>query len=178
MTVVGAWQLLIMLLLAAEWTASAQVRVVLYGDDRLAGIHEVDVVVTVAGETTQPCAVSRPALQTGTAGTLRAAGIRATVSEKASSWHYTVHVTVHTRAAGDRCASAITAELAAQVEGFPEADKFAAPGAWGSVLIGPMSLARENDLVTSAPREHDALVQAAVGVQAAALAERIRRANP
>jgi len=164
-------------LLASCATLDAQVRIVLYGDDRLAGITEVDVVVTVAGDTAA-CAVSRPALQTGATDTLRAARIRATVSEKASSWHYTVLVAVHKSSAGEGCASAVTTELVAQVEGFPEADKFAAPGAWGSILIGPMSLVRENDLVTSAPREHDAAVQAAARGQVTALAARIRRANP
>ena len=164
-------------LVAALATAEEQVRVILYGDDRLKGITEVDVVVTVLGDTAA-CTVSRPALQTGATNTLRNSRIRATVSEKASSWHYTVLMTIHLSAAGNGCASAVTTELVAQVEGFPEADKFAAPGAWGSILMGPMSLVRENDLVTSAPREHDAAVQAAALAQVAALAERVRRANP
>jgi hypothetical protein len=165
------------LLLASIAAAAAQVRIVLYGDDRLKGITEVDVVVTVTGDTAV-CAVSRPTLQTGATETLRSSRIRATVSEKASSWHYTVLLTVHKSAAGDECASAVTTELVAQVEGFPEADKFAAPGAWGSILIGPMSLVRENDLVTSPVSEHDAAVQAAARAQITAIAERIGRANP
>jgi hypothetical protein len=41
-----------------------------------------------------------------------------------------------------------------------------------------MSLVKENDLVTSGRREHDAAVQAAARAQVSALAERIRRANP
>ncbi len=164
-------------LLASLATTGAQVRVVLYGDDRLKGITEVDVVVTVLGEAAA-CAVSRPGLQTAAVGVLQGSRIRATVSEKASSWHYTVLMTVRKSPAGDGCASAVSTELVAQVEGFPEADKFAAPGAWGSILMGPMSLVRENDLVTSAPREHDATVQAAALAQVAALAERVRRANP
>jgi hypothetical protein len=41
-----------------------------------------------------------------------------------------------------------------------------------------MSLVRDNDLVTSGPREHDAAVQAVAGAQVTALAGRIRRANP
>ena len=164
-------------LLASLVTADGQVRVVLYGDDRLRGITEVDVVVTVMGEAAA-CAVSRPALQTSATDTLETSRLRATVSEKASSWHYTVLVTVHQSAAGEGCASAVTTELVAQVEGFPEADKFAAPGAWGSILIGPMSLVRENDLVTSPVSEHDAAVQAAARAQITAIAERIGRANP
>jgi hypothetical protein len=166
------------LMLLAEVTAAGQTRVVLYGDDRLAGIREVDVVVIVSDDSTARCPVTRSALQTSTIGILRASGIRATISEKASSWHHTVQVTVQTRAAGTGCASAVTTELATHVEGFPDADKVAPPGAWGSILVGPMTLVRENDLVTSAPREHDAAVQAAVGAQAAALGERVRRANP
>jgi hypothetical protein len=165
------------LLLLSVTTADAQVRVVLYGDDRLRGISEVDVVVTLTGDA-PGCAVARPSLQTDAVGTLRGSRIRATVSEKASSWHYTVLITVQTRAAGNECATAVTTELVAQVEGFPEADKFAAAEAWGSVLIGPMSLARENALVTSAPNAHDATVQATARAQVAALAERVRRANP
>jgi hypothetical protein len=109
---------------------------------------------------------------------LRASHIRATVSEQTSSWHHTVMVNVQNGRAGDRCVSALATELVTDVEGFPEADKLAVPGTWGSILIGTMSLVRENDLVTSSPREHDAAVQAAVRVQASALAERIRRANP
>ena len=165
-------------LLATATTAHPQVRVVLYGDDRLAGIAEVDVVVSVTGDGTTRCAVSRPSLQMAATNTLRAARIRATVSERASSWHYSVLVNVHTSWAGGGCVSAFTTELVAQVEGFPEADKFAAAGTWGSILIGPMSLVRENDLVTSPSREHDADVQAAARAQVAALAERIRRAKP
>ena len=167
-----------MLLLALAASAAAQVRVVLYGDDRLAGIAELDVVVIVTGETSTSCAVSRPALQTGAVEALRGAHVRATVSEKASSWHHTLIVNVHQGRSGDGCVSALITELVTQVEGFPEADKFAAPGRWWSILIGPMSLGRENGLVTSFAREHDAAVQAAVRVQASALAERIRRANP
>jgi hypothetical protein len=165
-------------LVASLATADGQVRVVLHGDDRLKGIAEVDVVVTVSGDVTGGCVVSRPALQTGATEVLRNARIKATVSEKASSWHYTVLVTVHKATAGEGCASAVTTELVAQVEGFPEADKFAAPDAWGSILMGPMSLTREIDLVTSGPREHDAAIQAAARAQVTALAERIRRANP
>ena len=165
------------LLLASISVPETQVRMVLYGDDRLKGITEVDVVVSVTGDTSA-CVVSRSALQTGATDTLRSSRIRATVSEKASSWHYTVLLTVHGRADGDRCASAIMTELVAQVEGFPEADKFAAPGAWGSILIGPMALVRENDLVTAPAREHDAEVQAAARSQVTALAERIGRSNP
>jgi hypothetical protein len=168
----------IVLLLGLAGRAHAQVRVILYGDDRLAGITEVDVVVTVTGDTTTQCTVSRPGLQTRAAETLRASHIRATVSEHASSWHYTVMVNVQNGRAGDRCVSALVTELVAHVEGFPEADKFAVPGTWGSILIGTMSLVRENDLVTSSPREHDAAVQAAAGAQVAVLADRIRRANP
>jgi hypothetical protein len=178
MTVVGPGQLVVVMLLTWVASGSAQVRVVLYGDDRLAGIHEVDVVVTVSADATGRCPIARPALQTDTRDTLRANRIRATGSEKASSWHHTVQVAVQTRAAGTGCASAVTTELVTHVEGFPEADKVAPPGAWGSILIGPMTLVREIDLVTSAPREHDAAVQAAVSAQAAALAERVRRANP
>jgi hypothetical protein len=169
-----AW--LTVVCLVASLTAEGQVRVILYGDDRLRGITEVDVVVTVLGDSA--CTVSRAGLQTGAARTLRDSQIRATVSDKASSWHYTVWITVHKSAAGNGCASAVTTELVAQVEGFPEADKYAPPGAWGSILIGPMSLVRENDLVTSAPREHDAAVQTATLAQVTALAERVRRANP
>ena len=165
-------------LAASLATADGQVRVVLHGDDRLKGIAEVDVVVTVTEDATAACVVSRPALQTSAAELLRASDIRATVSEKASSWHYTVLMTVHRATASEGCASAVTTELVAQVEGFPEADKFAAPGAWGSILMGTMSLARENDLVTSSPRAHDAVVQAAARTQVTALAGRIRRANP
>ena len=129
-------------LLAALATAEEQVRVILYGDDRLKGITEVDVVVTVLGEPAA-CAVARSGTADWATNVFsEGSRIRATVSEKASSWHYTVLMTVHRSPAGDGCASAVSTELVAQVEGFPEADKFAAPGAWGSILMGPMSLVR------------------------------------
>lgn len=169
---------LVVSLLARAAPGHAQVRVILYGDDRLAGITAVDVVVTVTGDFATQCAVSRVELQTRAAETLRAAQIRATVSEVASSWHYTVTVTVRNGLAGGACVSALSTELVAHVEGFPEADKFAAADAWGSILIGTMSLVRENDLVTSPLNEHDVAVQAAATAQVAGLAERVRRANP
>jgi hypothetical protein len=172
----NAW--IVVMFAAAAMTAAAasQVRVVRYGDDRLTGITQVDVVVSIAGDVDR-CPIDRARLQQAAVETLRALQVRATVSEKASSWFYSVLVSAHAAAVGGSCASAIGAELIAQVDGIPEADRHAAPGAWGSLLVGRLSLIRETAMVTSRAPEHAVPVETALRAQIAAIGERISAVN-
>ena len=156
--------------------ASAQVRVVRYDDDRLRGITEVDVVVAVAGDV-ERCGVSRVRLQQRTIDVLRESRLKATSSEKASSWFYSVLVSAHTAAVGSSCATAMTTELVAQVEGIPEADRYAPTGSWGSLLVGPLCLVRETAMATSAATEHAGSVDITLRAQLTAIGARISAAN-
>jgi len=108
---------------------------------------------------------------------LRAAGIKASVSAKAGSWFYTVYVTAESSAADGRCVTAVSAELVAQVEGIPEADRYAPQDAWGSLLVGQMPLIREGSLVSSDRVEHASGVAAALGDQVSAIGARIGAVN-
>ena len=153
----------------------AQVRVVRYGDERLVGVAEVDVLIVtspVAG-----CRVDSAEAQELVLRLLREHGVRATASARARSWHYSVVVTVRTAPSADACVSAVSSELVAEVAGIPEADKVAVPGAWGSLLMGPMPLAHDMTLVISSRVTHDADVGRAVETQVTAIADRIRSAN-
>jgi hypothetical protein len=153
-----------------------QVRVVRSGDDRLSGVDQVDVLVVLESAQAQ-CETSVPSMRAQAVDALRAAGITATTSEKARSWHYSIVVTVRTETAAATCASAILSELVAEVAAVPEADKALPPAHWGSWLMGIMPLVRESALVIASPVAHDAAVQQAVRTHAAAIASRIRRAN-
>lgn len=163
------------LLLTAS--VASQVRVVRYGDDRLAGIDEVDVLVT-DGSDGRGCAFTRQTAQERAVRALRAVNIKATSSDKARSWHYSVVIDVERTELSAICASAITTELVADVSGIPEADRELPAGRWGSLLVGVMPLARDKTLVIGAALEHDAAVQQAIESQVAALAARIRSAIP
>ena len=155
---------------------AGQVRVVRYGDDRLSGIDQVDLLV-VLESTRETCQTSVPSLQRQALDILRAAGIKATSSEKARSWHYSVVVNVRTDTDGTTCATAIATELVAEVAGIPESDKELPPERWGSWLMGTMSLARESALVIGGPLAHDAAVQRAIRTHVLAIAGKIRSAN-
>jgi len=171
-----AWIAALIAAAALDLTSPGQVRVVRHGDERLAGISQVDVVVSTNGDVAR-CPVDRAQLQQSAVAVMGASRVKATVSEKASSWFYSVLVTTHSVAAGGTCASAVTAELVAQVEAMPEADRQAAPGTWGSLLVGPMSLVRETELITSPPVEHAARLQKLIGAQLAAIGARISLVN-
>ena len=157
---------------------TADVRVVRYGDDRLTGITTIDVVVPDLDAHAASCGLSRVELQDAAVASLRAAGIKASVSGRASSWFYTIYVTVGAAAEDDRCVSSIGAELMAQVEGIPEADRHAAKDAWGSLLVGQMSLAREGVIISSSRAGHRARAEASVRDQVGAIGARIRAVNP
>ena len=156
---------------------AAQVRVVRYGDDRLYGITEVDVIVATPPEPHAMCQAApsswpRPALTA-----LRSAGIKATHSLKARSSPYSVVIEVRIAAAASGCAATVTTELVAGVSGIPDADSARPPGEWGSLLVGFMPLTHETALVISSAVEHDASVQRVIEAHVASIAARIRSVN-
>jgi hypothetical protein len=160
----------------AAVAAPAQVRVVRRGDDRLAGIDAVDVVVRGLDSETQPCGLAKSALLDVAASALRSAGLRATVSVRDSSWFYSTIVGVASSASGGRCATALSTSLIAHVDGIPGTDRYA-PERWGSLLVGEMPLVSELAVVHTTPSSHAAAVAAAVRKQISAIGERIRLAN-
>ena len=81
-----------LLIVGASIAASPQVRVVRRGDERLAGIDTVDVVVRGLDTAPAACGVGKPALFDAATGALRRAGLRATVSARDSSWFYSTIV--------------------------------------------------------------------------------------
>lgn len=153
-----------------------QVRVVRSGDDRLAGIRAVDVLVTQT-ETTATCALTTSSIQALAIDTLRTAGIQATLSQKARSTFYSVVIDIGSARREAICAADVTTELVAQVNGIPEADRWLAPGEWGSLLVGFMPLLHHNTLVIGPALEHDASVRHTVRAQVAAVADKIRSIN-
>ena len=159
-------------------SVQGQVRVVRHGDERLAGITEVDVLVRVTPDHDAPCVTERRPLQELAIATLREVPLKATLSEKSARWFYSVLITVTSTAGGRSCAAAVATELVAHVEAVPDADRAAAPGRWGSLLVGELPLVRESALVTTPAKAHDAAVHKVVRAQLASLGERIRAANP
>jgi hypothetical protein len=118
-----------------------------------------------------------PDLQTAVTTALRAAGLKATISNVARSHPYSVVIDIRSSEAGPTCASALHSQLVAEVEGVPEADKYGPPGQWGSLLRGFMPLLQDQALVIASPVEHDADVQRAVHSAVAAMAAKIKSAD-
>ncbi|MBA3269558.1 MAG: hypothetical protein H0T71_03535 [Acidobacteria bacterium] len=164
------------LMVAALEGGSAQVRVVRSGDDRLRGITQVDVVVAADGDVKR-CAVERGRVQRAAVETLRGSRLDATVSEKARSWFQSVLISTHTAAVNGSCVTALRTELVAQVHGIPEAEQQLPPDAWGSLLVGPLSLICETAMVTSPVTEHMRLVDTAVRARLTAIGDRISAAS-
>jgi hypothetical protein len=154
----------------------AQVRVVRRGDERLVGITRVDVVVGGLDETAV-CGVRKPELQQQAVAQLVAAGLRASASERDSSWFYSVRVDVRSQRVNGSCATALATDLIAHGDAVPEADRHAAPQDWGSLLVGEMTLIHDLALVSGRAADHAAAVAASLAAQTAAIGERIRTAN-
>jgi hypothetical protein len=165
------------LMLSTAAAAQTQVRVVRYGDDRLAGIQEVDVVVSMTSSEAPPCVPSRSPLQAIARDTLRSAGVKATVSEKASSWFYSLVLTLASTRVDGHCVTSLATELMAEVEGIAAADRDASPGAWGTLLVGHMPLSTAAELVTTPVSAHDVAVREAVRARVTSIAARLRLAN-
>lgn len=168
---------LLTLLVVSSTAADTQVRLVLRDDDRLRGIRSVDVVVNDTPDGEPRCRLDRGALQSAAVAALQGTGLRATVSDKASSWFHTVEVDVRTVAAGDQCVSALSADLVAHVDGLPEADRGLPPEAWGSLLIGTMRLARDSTIVAALPERHAGQVIDELRSRLTAIGERVRKAG-
>lgn len=156
--------------------SQAQVRVVRQGDDRLVGITEVDLVLRHDESAAPHC--STPKVLPAAAAVLTNAGIKATVSDAAPSWFYSVVITLTHAVENARCLTAVTTQLVTQVAGIPEADSIAPPGTWGSLLIGEMPLLREATIVAADPDARHTALQNAVRAHVAAIAARLRAANP
>lgn len=167
---------ILLLTLMSSSTVPAQVRVVRRGDERLAGIETVDVVVRGLDAGAMPCGIDKPVLFEAATSAFRAAGLRATVSARDSSWFYSAIVGVSSNTSDGRCATALSISLIAHVNGMPEADR-SSPDRWGSLLVGEMPLVSELAVVHTTPSSHAAAVAAAVRKQISAIGERIRLAN-
>ena len=155
-----------------------RIRVVRSGDDRLAGIREVDLLIEYTAGPAASCLLTVAPLRRAALERLHGGQIAATVSEKGRSSPYSVVASLRTDQTAATCATAVTTELVADVSALPEADKSQPPGAWGSLLVGYMPLVRESALVMTAAVEHDAAVRKALVAHIAAIATRIRNANP
>jgi hypothetical protein len=166
-----------LLLVAAITLQAGPVRVVRYGDERLKGITRVDVVVHETGDV-QACRVGKIGLQRVATAALAEVPVLASVSEKASSWFYSLQVTTASILTGGSCATSVWTELVAHVAGMPEADRYAPPGAWGSLLVGQLSLLRESAVVSSPLAHHQTRLESALRVHVAAIGGRIKAANP
>ena len=165
------------LLLGQAVAAGGHVRVVRYGDDRLIGIAAVDVVVDPVRAEAARCGVTREALQQIAMETLGTTGLKASISEKASSWHYTIYVTASPVISDGHCATGLVTELMAQVEGIPAADRQAPAGQWGSLLVGQLTLIRHNGIVSSRASAHAADVRSVLREHLLAIATRVTTAN-
>jgi hypothetical protein len=164
-------------LLGAPIAHAMQVRVVRYGDDRLEGISAVDVVIDPLRTDAARCGVTREALQPFILSTLQSTALKATISEKASSWHHTVYVTASTVISDGHCATSVVTELMAQVEGIPAAERDAPPGHWGSLLVGQLTLIRHNGIVSSRAAAHAADVRSVLRDHLVAIGTRVITAN-
>jgi hypothetical protein len=156
---------------------TSPVRVVKHGDDRLTGINAVDVLVEDLTPDAARCGLSKRDLQDTAATALVAAALRATISQKASSWFYTVYVRAHTAAADQHCVTAVDAELMTRVDGIPEIDRYATDGAWGSLLVGDLSLIRTTAVASSLRADHAPRVRDTVRDQLKRIGLRIAAAN-
>ena len=171
-----AWIAILVLLGGLRTPADGQVRVVRRGDDRFRGIHTIDVVIEPI-DGLFSCGLLKDDLMRAATTALRDTGLRATVSERASSWFYTAEVDVVTDADKGRCATALSSDLIAHVDGIPDADRSPGTGEWGSLLVGKLSLLHELAVIHSEPSSHAARVIGELRKQISAIGERIRLAN-
>jgi hypothetical protein len=155
-------------LLVMQATTAAQIRVVRSGDSRLVGISMVDVVVETRASPdakSQRCLPPRDELGRLAVATLSAATLKATLSDRASSWFHTVYVLGHATLVDGTCVNAI-----------PDADTQRPSGQWGSLLRGDLSLTRDGVLVSSPPSDPSPLLDALRG-QLTRIARRVAAAN-
>jgi hypothetical protein len=156
--------------------ASAQVRVLRAGDERLAGIGAVDILVTVSPPMAA-CPLDLGALRDAAIRRLRTAGLSASVSEKARSSFHSVVIDITIQREHGLCAAAIGTDLVTEVRGIPEAERVAEPAAWGSLLLGYMPLLRGRAVVLGTAMEIGAAVRSAAEMHVASIAAAIRARN-
>lgn len=160
---------------AAE--SAAQARLVREGDDRLKGITTVDVVIDPVRPEAARCGVTREGLQQIVLSTLGPTGLKATISEKASSWYHTLYVAASTVISDGHCATGLVTELMAQVEGIPLEERQAPAGHVGSLLRGQLTLIRHSGIVSSRAAAHAADVRSVLREHLQAIATRVMTAN-
>ena len=153
--------------------AEAQVRELRHGEDRLKGITAVDVAIDPVSADAARCGIARVRLQEAAMETLTAAGLRATLSAKASSWFYTVYATVSSVRSGGQCSSSVVTELTAQVQGIPEADRQVPADRLGALLVGQLTLIRHNGIVSSRAAAHTGQVRALLREHLTDIARRV-----
>lgn len=171
---------LVAMLLMAQAAARTQVRVVRSAEDRLAGIAMVDVVVEhrpSRATADDRCRIARHDLGRAAVAALASAGLRATSSDRSSSWFHTVYITTEATMAGGSCVTWVATALRTAVHAIPDAESHTAAGSWGSLLRGDLDLARDGALISSAPAAHQKELLAAMRVQLARIAQRIAAAN-
>jgi hypothetical protein len=164
-------------LLVAALAQAGQVRVVKRDDQRLQGLTTVDIVVETSTADDAGCAPAPAALQQTARAALAALGLQASVSERASSWFNTVYLRAESIRVADQCVTAFAAHLIVHVDGIPAADRSLPTDAWGSLLVGELSLARRSGLVASPTAVHARQVERAVVEHLNAIGARIRAAN-
>jgi hypothetical protein len=166
-------------LLVMQATTAAQIRVVRSGDSRLVGISMVDVVVETRASPdakSQRCLPPRDELGRLAVATLSAATLKATLSDRASSWFHTVYVLGHATRVDGTCVTALETDLRTAVNAIPDADTQRPSGQWGSLLRGDLSLTRDGVLVSSPPSDPSPLLDALRG-QLTRIARRVAAAN-
>jgi hypothetical protein len=163
--------------LATSAAAAGQVREVKRADDRLHGMTAVDIVVETSAPTGDKCRPTDEALQRVARAALAALGVQASVSERASSSFNTVYVRAESTRAAGQCVSAVAADLVTHVDGIPDAERALPRDAWGSLLVGELSLIRRFGLVASSAADHERHVERAVADHLGAIGARIRAAN-
>jgi hypothetical protein len=156
---------------------TSAVRVIRRGDERLRGVSAVDVVVDLSAASAS-CGLSRPRLQDDVRTRLVGRGLRASISEKASSWFYTVSLALDTLVVHDRCVTSVRVQLSTPVDAIPEIDRYATSGQWGSLLVGQLPLIESSKLIESPADEHPRRVRMLLDEQLDALAGRVAAANP
>ena len=162
---------------SAAVPVAAQVREVRQGENRLKGITTVDVAADPVSADAARCGIARVQLQKTALETLAAAGLKVTLSDKASSWFYTVFVTVSSVRSAGQCSSSVITELTAQVQGIPEADRQVPAEKLGALLVGQLTLIRHNGIVSSRPAAHPGDVQSLLREHLTDIARRVALAN-
>jgi len=168
---------LVVTLVATIGVTSAQVRVVRYGDDRLSGIRHLDILVDGPTAVAGACSLAVAPIQQAAVSAVTETGLKASVSEKASSWFHTVVIGVRSLALSDQCMISLNVELLAHVEAMPLGDRQEPRTEWGSLLMGQMALLRSSGLLPSSIAARQQIVNSATRSAVIDIARRVRAAQ-